>query len=123
MTAPPEPPYYRLKRHQIDEFAVDCRANAPWLEPIAEALRCGCGHMIVTQHAGPFRLPRKGRPKPTIATIGDDFLERWARPLFICRASAACYARLLAWRSSAARRNRWSIAPSPPRPRYSANTS
>ncbi|MGH6898235.1 MAG: hypothetical protein ACREJ5_17080 [Geminicoccaceae bacterium] len=75
MTAALEPPHYTLMRHQIDDFAADCRANAPWLEPIAEALRCGCGHMIVMQHAGAFRLPRKPRLKPTITTIGDDLAQ------------------------------------------------
>ena len=31
--------------------------------------------MIVTQHVGPFRIPRKARLKPTITTIGDDIFE------------------------------------------------
>jgi hypothetical protein len=74
MTAPPEPPYYPLMRAQIDEMVQEARERAPWLEPIAEALRCGCGLLIATQHVGPFRLPREPL-KPTIAVIGDDILE------------------------------------------------
>ena len=62
MTAPArEPPYCPLKREQIDEMVTHARERAPWLEPIADALRCGCAMMIVTQAAGPFRLPRKPR--------------------------------------------------------------
>jgi hypothetical protein len=75
MTGLPEPPYYPLKRHQIDEMVMHARERAPWLEPIADALRCGCGMLIATQNAGPFRLPRKPKLKPTIAMIGDDLHE------------------------------------------------